>query len=258
MDFLQIPRSYIYGIFPISRSQVVHSPPPQGTPTDGFSCFDSSPLSVETWITFQDPESFRGCSTCWGKCGRGPDRAQPGHRDPRPPPPVSVAVLVSYAHRHRAAWATNWENRYKSQEILPHLLSCSSSRPLKSPAFNCCWVAQLLPRRAGTKQSLVDNHENQSLHSAVRKDISWEKNICLTADVLDLESVLLALLAVTAVEQGGLFGCQRLYCHCWKSTRGVSFTNFSYLGNYETMLLFFHSLDFGGNIFRTATWLVAS
>ena len=43
---------------------------------------------------------------------------------------------------------------------------------------------------------------------------SWQVNICLTADVLDLESVLLALLAVTAVEQGGLFGCQRLYCHC--------------------------------------------
>ena len=171
LDFPQIPQSYIYGIFPISRSQVVHSPPPQGTPTDGFSCFDSSPLSVETWITFQEPESFRGCSTCWGKCGRGPDRAQPGHRDPRPPPPVSVAVLVSYAHCHRASWATNWTNRYKSQQILPHLLSCSSSRPLKSPASNSCWVAQLLPRRAGTKQSLVDNHENQSLHSAVRKDI---------------------------------------------------------------------------------------
>ena len=63
------------------------------------------------------------------------------------------------------------KNRYKSQQILPHLLSCSSSRPLKSPASNSCWVAQLLPRRAGTKQSLVDNHENQSLHSAVRKDI---------------------------------------------------------------------------------------
>ena len=146
--------------------------------------------------------------------GREPDRAQPVHTDPRPPPPVSVAVLVLYAHCHRAAWTTNWENRYKSQQILPHLLSCSSSRPLKSPASNCCWVAQLLPRRAGTKHSLVDNHENQSLHSAVRKDISWQVNICLTADVFDLESVLLALLAVTAVEQGGLFGCQRLYCHC--------------------------------------------
>ena len=87
---------------------------------------------------------------------------------------------------------------------------------------------------------------------------SWQKNICLTADVLDLESVLLALFAVTAVEQGGLFGCQRLYCHCWKSTRGVSFTNFSYLGNYKINDTIFHSLDFWGIFFRTATWLVAS